>query len=110
MWYYWRLLVKQRIYKKNKDVLIQLERGERVDKVEQTVGEQAGDYERLLRGMEKWEGGAADGKDGERRRERGKRKNVVLDDDDDEDDEGEEEEVDGGVERATKRIRIDDEI
>ena len=106
MWYYWRLLVKQRIYKKNKDVLIQLERGERVDKVEQTVGEQAGDYERLLRGMEKWEG---DGKDGERRRERGKRKNVVVDDEDDED-EDEEEEVDGGVERATKRVRIDDDI
>ena len=102
--------MKQRIYKKNKDVLIQLERGERVDKVEQTVGEQAGDYERLLRGMEKWEGGGAGGaggKDGERRRERGKRKNVVLDDD--EEDEDEDEEVDEEVERATKRVRIDDE-
>ena len=99
--------MKQRIYKKNKDVLIQLERGERVDKVEQTVGEQAGDYERLLRGMEKWEEGGVGSADGERRRERGKRKNVVVDDEDDED---ENEEVDGGVERATKRVRIDDEI
>ena len=109
--------MKQRIYKKNRDVLVQLERGERVDKVEEAVGEQAGDYERLLRGMGKWEGGAADGKDvvgGERRRERGKRKNVVLDDEDDEDDEDEDdedenEETDEGVERATKRVRIDDE-
>ncbi|KAK0511466.1 hypothetical protein JMJ35_006039 [Cladonia borealis] len=107
MWYYWRLLVKQRIYKKNRDVLMQLERGERVDKVEEAVGEQAGDYERLLRNMEK-EGGV--GGNGERRRERGKRKNVVLLDDDDEEDEDEDEdeEVDGGVERATKRVRLDE--
>jgi len=82
--YYWRLLVKQRIYKKNKDVLVQLDRAERIDKVEQAVGEQAGDYERLLRGMEKWErgGGGGDGAAGERR-DRGKRK-VVLEDDEDE--------------------------
>ncbi len=98
--------MKQRIYKKNKDVLIQLERGERVDKVEQTVGEQAGDFERLLRGMEKWEGGGAGGAggaDGAPRRQRGKRKNVVVDDEDDEDEDEE-------VERATKKVRIDDEI
>ena len=104
--------MKQRIYKKNRDVLVQLERGERVDKVEEAVGEQAGDYERLLRGMGKWEGGGEGGvggvgeTGGERRRERGKRKNVVLDDDDEDD---EDEETDEGVERATKRVRIDDE-
>lgn len=84
--YYWRLLVKQRVYKKNKDVLIQLDRGERVDKVEQTVGEVAGDYERLLRGMEKWQGGEASGSS--ERRDRAKRK--VINDDDSDDEEGEE--------------------
>ena len=94
--YYWRLLVKQRVYKQNKDVLIQLDRAERADKVEQTVGEVAGDYERLLRGMEKWKKAekesGVDGDDaaaavagegagfGEKRRERGKRKNIVEDD------------------------------
>ncbi|KAL8916418.1 MAG: hypothetical protein Q9172_006314, partial [Xanthocarpia lactea] len=44
-WYYWRLLVKQRIYKKNRDVLAQLERVERVEKCEETVGEVVGEYE-----------------------------------------------------------------
>ncbi|KAL9632379.1 MAG: hypothetical protein Q9164_005353 [Protoblastenia rupestris] len=91
--YYWRLLVKQRIYKQNKDVLIQLDRGERADKVEQTLGEVVGDYERLLRGTEKWRkaekesGGndeAAEESSGDKKRQRGKRKNVV-DDDEDED-------------------------
>ena len=77
--------MKQRIYKKNKDVLIQLDRIERIDKVEQAVGEQAGDYERLLRGMQKWEGGGGGG-DGaaEGRRERAKRK-MVVDDEEEED-------------------------
>lgn len=81
--YYWRLLVKQRVYKKNRDVLAQLDRAERIDKVEQTVGEVAGDYERLLRrlgqgGAGKWEGG---------RRPRGRR--VVDDDEEEEEDEDE---------------------
>ena len=82
--YYWRLLVKQRIYKKNKDVLMQLDRGERVDKVEQTVGEVAGDYERLLRGMEKWQGGEVSG--ASERRDRKKRKVVDEEEDDNDDD------------------------
>jgi histone acetyltransferase 1 len=48
-YYYWRLLVKQRVYKQNRDILAQLDRTDRIDKVEQTVGELVGDYERLLR-------------------------------------------------------------
>ena len=97
--YYWRLLVKQRIYKQNKDVLIQLDRGERADKVEQTVGEVAGDYERLLRGIEKWKTAeressgigikgskdAAAASSAEGKRDRGKRK-IISDDDEDGDD------------------------
>ncbi|KAK3176990.1 hypothetical protein OEA41_008316 [Lepraria neglecta] len=100
--YYWRLLVKQRIYKKNKDVLIQLDRAERVDKVEQTVGEQAGDFERLLRGMENWDGGESGGSSG--RKGRGKRK-VIADDEDEDEDMG----MDGVGERAAKKIRTDDQ-
>lgn len=85
--YYWRLLVKQRVYKKNRDVLMQLEKAERIDKVEQTVGEVAGDYERLLRGLEEragaaGAGGAVNG-GGERGVRRGKRK-VIMDNDEEE--------------------------
>lgn len=49
--YYWRLLVKQRVYKKNKDVLMQLDHLDRIDKVEHTVAEISADYERLMGAM-----------------------------------------------------------
>ena len=80
--------MKQRVYKKNRDVLMQLDRTERIDKVEQTVGEVVGDYERLLRGLaeramqaEGMENGAGEGSG--QRRERAKRK--VVEDEEDED-------------------------
>lgn len=84
-YYFWRLLVKQRIYRRNKDTLIQLERLERIEKVEEAVGEQAGDYERLLRAMalkeieksEVGEGGSSNGPAANR----AKRKLIVEDDD-----------------------------
>ena len=98
--YYWRLLVKQRVYKKNKDVLIQLDQSERKDKVEQTVGEVVGDYERLLRGMEKWQGSGDASGSGERR-ERAKRK--VVDEEEDED-------GDGDAEAAGDRKRARSEV
>lgn len=100
--YYWRLLVKQRVYKKNKDVLIQLDRGERVDKVEQTVGEVAGDYERLLRGMEKWQGREASGSGSEEHRERRRKRKVV--DDEDGDDDGDDVEMAGVAKRARSEV------
>ena len=100
-YYYWRLLVKQRIYKKNKDVLMQLDRTERIDKVEETLGDQAGDYERLLRALAG--NGGANVEVGVRR-DRGKRK--IIDDDDDEDMEVEEG-PDGDVELTRKRRRED---
>ena len=106
-YYYWRLLVKQRIYKKNKDVLMQLDHLDRIDKVEQTVGEIVGDYERLMRAMvEK----ATKGEKGfdrstshnREKRERGKRK-FVVEDDEDEDVGGVA--VDGSNERGRKRSK-----
>lgn len=92
--------MKQRVYKRNRDVLAQLERTERVEKCEETVGEVVGEYERLLRRMgergnkkleegERGEEGEGDGDMGEvngtadtgaLRRERGKRKVVVEED------------------------------
>ena len=103
-YYYWRLLVKQRIYRKNKDVLIQLDRLDRIDKLEETLGGQQGDYERLLRnivdrassGLEESNGNGVS-----ERRERGKRK--VVDEDDDDESTG----VEDG--RASKRMRSSDE-
>ena len=85
-YYYWRLLVKQRIYRKNKDTLSQLDRLERIEKVEEAVGEQAGDYERLLRAMalkevEKSEEGRS-GANGGASTRKPKRKLIVDDDDD----------------------------
>ncbi|KAL9577912.1 MAG: hypothetical protein Q9212_006063 [Teloschistes hypoglaucus] len=86
-WYYWRLLLKQRIYKKNKDMLKQLDRVERVERCEDAVGVQAGDYERLLRKMAE-KGSVEAGSNvtmetgGKGRRDKGKRK--VLDDEEEE--------------------------
>lgn len=45
------------MYKRNRDVLAQLERTDRVEKCEETVGEVVGEYERLLRRMRERGGG-----------------------------------------------------
>ena len=75
---------------------MQLERAERIDKVEEALGEQGGDYERLLRGMMgRGEGGDEVGV----RRERGKRK--IVDEDEDED-----KDADDGWQ--PKRMRVDE--
>ena len=102
-YYYWRLLVKQRIYRRNKDVLSQLDRLERIDKLEETLGGQQGDYERLLRNIvERASAGEeSNGKGSGARRDRGKRKIV----DEDEDDEG----VEMEEGRTSKRVRSSDD-
>ncbi|PMD41013.1 histone acetyltransferase type B [Hyaloscypha variabilis F] len=45
----WQLWVKKRLYKHNKDMLIQLDRVERIEKLEQALGGVEADYARLLR-------------------------------------------------------------
>ncbi|KFX90268.1 hypothetical protein O988_08284 [Pseudogymnoascus sp. VKM F-3808] len=55
----WCLLVKQRLYKHNKDSLIQLERAERIDKLEEAAGSVELDYARLLRKLDKGKDEAA---------------------------------------------------
>ena len=45
----WQLWVKKRLYKHNKDMLIQLDRMERIEKLEQALGGVEADYARLLR-------------------------------------------------------------
>ena len=114
--YYWRLLVKQRVYKQNKDVLMQLDHLDRIDKVEQTVGEISGDYERLMRAMVEKATNGVDGLNEESSssnvpvRQRPKRKLVIdLSEDEDEDVGGVP--VDGPDERKRKRevVHISDD-
>jgi len=65
----YRLLVKARIYKQNRDVMAQLDRLERIDKLEETYLHVEDDY---LRQLAKWEtggpvdnGGSGGDKDGD---------------------------------------------
>lgn len=104
-YYYWRLLVKQRVYKRNKDQLMQLDKADRIDKVEETVGDLVGDYERLLRGLEARKtgnGGEGVGNGRAERRDRAKRK-VVDEDEDEDEDEGQDAEGEGR--REAKRSK-----
>jgi histone acetyltransferase 1 len=45
----WQLLTKQRLYRHNKDSLMQLERAERIEKLGDALGNVETDYARLLR-------------------------------------------------------------
>ena len=48
LYYWWRLLVKQRIFKKNREILSQLEGDEKHSKIEETARGQEDEYEKLL--------------------------------------------------------------
>jgi histone acetyltransferase 1 len=48
----WELFVKQRLYRHNKDTLIQLDRAERIDKLDEALGSVELDYGRLLRTLD----------------------------------------------------------
>lgn len=87
-YFFWRLYVKQRLYVFNRDALAQLDREERVEKLEATVENVLVDYERLLELAEKRGARGAEEESGSGgvAVRRGKRK-VVVDEDEDEDDE-----------------------
>lgn len=48
----WKLLAKQRLTRHNKDALAQLDRAERIDKLDQALGGVEADYARLLRSLD----------------------------------------------------------
>ncbi|KAB8301573.1 hypothetical protein EYC80_003417 [Monilinia laxa] len=48
IYHLWQLLVKQRLYRHNKDALAQLDRGERIDKLNETLMGVEVDYGRLI--------------------------------------------------------------
>ncbi|KAJ4298106.1 histone acetyltransferase 1 [Kalmusia sp. IMI 367209] len=84
-YYFWRLALKDRIYRQNRDALEQLEDAvERVDRIEMAVDAQQGEYEERLQGLEKrakWSNGEAQDGSGSRP----KRKRAVVDDDEEDD-------------------------
>lgn len=95
-YYWWRMLVKQRLYKRNRDILIQLDQHERMEKLDETVQNVEEGYERLLKAFDakmkrrqEVEEEASETGDGtadstQRSRERSKRKRAVVEDDEDE--------------------------
>ena len=50
-YYWWRMLTKQRLYKRSKDMLIELEMTDRLQKLEETVDNVEDGYEILLKGF-----------------------------------------------------------
>jgi len=60
--YFWRLYVKERLYLQNRDVLVQLDPEDRVDKLEATLESIQNDYERLLAMVEKRKSFVSNGK------------------------------------------------
>ncbi|CAI6337376.1 unnamed protein product [Periconia digitata] len=86
-YYFWRLTIKERIYRQNADQLEQLEdAAEKVEKLEQAVDNQQQEYEEREEGIErrkKWSRGEQLPE--EMGKVKGKRKRVVVDDDDDDD-------------------------
>ncbi|OCK83558.1 acyl-CoA N-acyltransferase [Lepidopterella palustris CBS 459.81] len=114
--YFWRLALKERLYRHNLDQLAQMEPSERIERVEAVAKAVEDEYARLLVGVEKrgrWaasvtlgNGSASDGVGGSAAR--GKRKKRVVDEDEDDEDDGEEEE-EGEREReivAAKRPKV----
>ena len=89
-YYLWRLYVKQRLYLFNRDQLGQVEREERIEKLESALDAVQAAYEEMIErvvkreGEEKLEGTAGDAVAGAKGKARGKRKVVEDDEDDDE--------------------------
>ena len=48
-YYWWRMLVKQRLYKRSRDVLIQLDSSDRIQKLDETVDNVEDGYESLFK-------------------------------------------------------------
>ncbi|KAK8213923.1 acyl-CoA N-acyltransferase [Phyllosticta capitalensis] len=79
-YYFWRHLVKERLFNHNRDQLMQIDASERVEKVEQALGGVEFDYQRLLEVAEKR---AARGEGRSPKTIPAKRKAIVEDDSED---------------------------
>ncbi|ESZ94902.1 hypothetical protein SBOR_4694 [Sclerotinia borealis F-4128] len=100
IYHLWQLLVKQRLYRHNKDALAQLDRGDRIDKLNETLMGVEADYGRLIEAVNercekenpstigKWKGKSA--MNGKGKRAVSEEENDDGDVEDDEEDEEEE--------------------
>lgn len=114
-YYFWRLLVKQRLTIFNRDALIQLPVDERIEKLEQTLEGVERDYVRLLELAERRQAREEAGEAAEREgaaeasaRAKGslgkpRAKKRVIEEDDDDDDGGDD---DDGASVASKRQKV----
>lgn len=86
-YYWWRILLKQRIFRKNRDVLLQLDFDDRRSKVDDTANGQEDEYEGILilhgTSLQKQQARNGDGAAGP---SAGRKRKVVEDDDDDDED------------------------
>ena len=133
-YYWWRILVKQRLYKRSRDILIQLDLADRIQKLEETLANVEEGYEVLLKGFDKKKrsvselgledndiinaekatviDGAVNGSNVIPTRpsgngvERTKRKFTVMDDDDEDSTDDEGEAVRSDRSEDSKRVRI----
>jgi histone acetyltransferase 1 len=88
-YYFWRLALKDRIYRQNRDSLENMEEGEealttaqKVEMIENAVNNQQAEYEERLQGLEKrakWKNGEVQEGSGSR----SKRKRMIVEDDED---------------------------
>jgi histone acetyltransferase 1 len=84
-YYFWRLAMKERIYRKNADLLEQLEDpADRIEKLDAAVDGQQEEYEERLQGIASRAGWAEESQNGDSSA-RIKRKRVVIEDDEDDD-------------------------
>ena len=94
-YYWWRLILKQRVFKKNRDILLQLEGDERHRRVDEAARAQEDEYEKLLlffaTSKEKEGTKGINGQNGREPTIRDRKRKLVVDDDEDE----EEDEDDG---------------
>ena len=115
-YYWWRMLVKQRLYKRHRDMLIQIDKDERVVKLDETLQNVEEGYDVLLKAFDERaskvsgngkgkEGEGDDNEDGNEAsasatKKRSKRKFTVEDDDD------EMEDVQPAKDRAGKKPKV----
>jgi len=105
--YFWRLYVKQRLYIQNRDVLVQLDPEDRVDKLEATLESIQNDYERLLAMVEKRKSFVTNGKAAEGASRLGKKRR--LHDGDEADTESSTAASASRKKRQSKRVLDDDD-
>ncbi|KAL9112601.1 MAG: hypothetical protein Q9227_003172 [Pyrenula ochraceoflavens] len=92
-YYWWRMLVKQRVYKKNRDLMIQMDKEDRYGKLEESLQGIELEYMLLLSRWEGWEDADDIEEDEEEEASTSKvehvvKKRKIVDDDEDEDMDG----------------------